>query len=91
MKRIELIYSEAIQEDILSALQNIPAALFHTIIPGVRGRGYSTPKMGDAIWPGTNALMIIYCPEDGPASEIMAAIAVLQKRFPDEGLAAFCL
>jgi len=91
MKRIELIFSQAIEEDILDALKPIPEAQFFSLIPGVKGRGYTTPKMGDSIWPEINELMIIYCMNDGATAAIEAAIKKLQAKYTNEGLAMFIM
>jgi len=90
MRRIEIMFSQAIEEDILAALKSIDEDSFYTIIPGVRGRGFSSPKMGDAVWPGSNEIMIIYCKKEA-AEKIETCIKLLQKRFPDEGLALFIM
>lgn len=91
MKRIEIIFSQAIEEDVLDALKPIPEAQFFSLIPGVKGRGYTTPKMGDAIWPEENELMIIYCMNDSAAFEIEEAIKKLQLKYTREGLAFFMM
>lgn len=91
MKRIEIIFSQALEEDVLAALKKIPDAQYFTLIPGVKGRGYSTPKMGDAVWPEFNELIIIYCPSDSGAEEIEGAVKRIQKRYPTEGIAFFSM
>ncbi len=90
MKRIEIIFSQSIEEDIFLALKPIPAAQFFSVIPGIRGRGYSEPKMNDSVWPEVNELMIIYC-DDESVGPIRAAIDVVRGKFPGEGLAMFVL
>lgn len=90
MKRIEIIYSQALGEDLLEALKDIPAAQFYSVIPGVRGKGYSTPKMGDPVWPEINEMMIIYCDEKSE-EKISAAIRKLQQIYTSEGLAFFVM
>ncbi len=91
MKRIEIIFSQALEEDVFKALKDIPEAQFFTLIPGVRGKGYTTPKMGDAVWPEENELMIIYCQTARAATEIEGAINRLQKKYTNEGLAIFVM
>jgi hypothetical protein len=90
MKRVEIIFSQSIEDDILESLKDIPAAQFFTLIPGVRGRGYSTPKMGDPVWPEVNELMIIYCDDDS-SEEIRERLERVRERYPNEGLAIFML
>jgi hypothetical protein len=91
MKRIEIIFSQALEEDVFKALKDIPEAQFFTLVPGVRGKGYTTPKMGDAVWPEENELMIIYCQAARAATEIEGAINRLQKKYTNEGLAIFVM
>ncbi|HOT61400.1 MAG TPA: hypothetical protein PLU93_00900 [Treponemataceae bacterium] len=91
MKRIEIIFSQAIEEDIFLALKDIPQAQFFTLIPGARGKGYSTPKMGDAVWPEVNEVMVIYTADKNAVSEIERAIGELQKKYSSEGLAIFVI
>lgn len=91
MKRIEIIFSQAIEEDVLNALKTVPEAQFFTLIPGVRGKGYTTPKMGDAVWPEVNCLMIIYCANDMATDRIASEIEKLQKKYKNEGLAIFIM
>jgi hypothetical protein len=91
MKRIEVIFSQAIEEDVFMALRKIPEAQAFTLIPGVKGKGCSTPKMGDSVWPEFNELMIIYCPTESGAREIADAVDRIRKRFPTEGIAAFTI
>jgi len=91
MKRIEIIFSQALEEDVFKALKDITEAQFFTLIPGVRGKGYTTPKMGDAVWPEENELMIIYCKDARAATEIEGAINRLQKKYTNEGLAIFVM
>lgn len=90
MKRVEIIFSQSIEDDILESLKDIQAAQFFTLIPGVRGRGYSTPKMGDPVWPEVNELMIIYCDDDS-SEEIRERLERVRERYPNEGLAIFML
>jgi hypothetical protein len=90
MKRIEIIFGQSIEEDIFAALKPIPEAQFFSLIPGVKGKGYSTPKMGDAVWPEVNELMILYCAEEA-VKRIEDAIATVHARYPSEGLAFFVL
>ncbi len=91
MKRIEIIFSQAIDEDVILALKPIPEAQFFTLIPSVRGQGYTTPKMGDAVWPEENEIIIIYCMNDDAADRIETAIKKLQGKYTAEGLAIFIM
>lgn len=91
MNRIEIIYSQPLEEDVFEAIKDIPEAKFFTIVPGVHGRGYSTPKMGDPVWPEVNNLMLIYCESDSAAAEIARRVSKVREEYPNEGLAVFTL
>lgn len=91
MTRIEIIFSQALEEDVFAAFKKIPEAQFFTLIPGIKGKGYSTPKMGDSVWPEFNELMIIYCPGESGVAQIREALALVQKKYPTEGLAYFLM
>jgi hypothetical protein len=90
MKRVELIFSQSLEEDVMTMLAPIPGAKFFTLIPGVRGQGNTTPKMGDAVWPQENSLMIIYCEEED-ATAIQRVAERIRTAYPDEGCACFVL
>ena len=64
MKRIEIIFSQSLEEDLVqwieAASQDLSPKPMYTIIPGVLGKGNSNPKMNDAIWPEVNEILIIY-------------------------------
>ncbi|HPO03156.1 hypothetical protein K7J14_06010 [Treponema zuelzerae] len=91
MKRIEIIFSQSLEEDVFASLAHIPEAARFSIIPGVRGKGYSVPKMGDAVWPGENTMMIIWCESDAAAAEIEKAVVSVREKYPDEGVACFMM
>ena len=64
MKRIEIIFSQSLEEDLVqwieAASQDLSPKPMYTIIPSVLGKGNSNPKMNDAIWPEVNEILIIY-------------------------------
>ncbi len=90
MKRIEIIFSQALEEDIIGSLKDIPEAQFYSIIPEVWGKGYSTPKMGSPVWPETNEIMIMYC-DNAVEKKITSRIKELQAKYTREGLAYFVM
>jgi hypothetical protein len=90
MKRVEIIFSQSVEEDILTALKDVPAAQFFSLIPGTRGKGYTNPKMGDTVWPEVNEIMIIYCDENS-VEPIKERIGRVKDRYPREGIAAFVM
>jgi hypothetical protein len=52
------------------------------------GRGYSAPKLADAVWPQENTLFILYC-TDEEAECVSQIVNSLRKEYVGEGLACF--
>ena len=63
-KRVEIIYSQAIEEDFVQLFKENNVAGRYTKIAGIMGAGYSNPRLGDAIWPQLNVMYIVYCSEE---------------------------
>lgn len=87
-KRIEIIYSQAVEEDVFEALRKEGYAKHFTKLSNVFGSGFSNPKLGDAIWPQVNEMLIMYCDEQAVAG-IAGVVAKLRERYPVEGIACF--
>ena len=49
--RVELIFSQAVEEDFFDSFRKEKIVFNYTKIDNVTGSGYSNPKLGDAIWP----------------------------------------
>ncbi len=88
MIRMEIIADNAVEEDIMEALQAREAVTHFSKIPNVHGEGDSTPKHGNHIWPEENFILIIYCEEE-VAAEVRAALAEVKSIFPDAGIKLF--
>ncbi|GMO24056.1 MAG: hypothetical protein LBG79_04390 [Spirochaetaceae bacterium] len=90
MKRIEIIANCAVEENIMDALRAEDVAKFYTKCPIVYGEGSSGKRMGDAIWPEENFVLIVWCEED-EALKIEQAVKQVKARFPNEGIKIFGL
>lgn len=88
MVRIELIYSQAVEEDFFEAFREERVAYHYSKIANVTGAGFSNPKLGDAIWPQLNEMMIIYCSEE-ESKKICDIVDKLREHYPAEGIACF--
>lgn len=88
MRRIEVICSQAVEEDFLSLCKAKGIGRMFTKVPSVMGQGYSVPKMGDAVWPQMNCLFLLFCCSD-EAEEIVHVVEELRKQYPGEGCACF--
>lgn len=87
MKRIEIIFSQAVEED-LDLLLSTKGIKKYTKISGVMGQGESIPKKGDSIWPQLNTIFIIYCNEE-ELEVLKNIITDLRNAYPMEGIATF--
>jgi hypothetical protein len=86
--RLDVIMSQAIEDDFLRGITaTIPEVKF-TKISGVVGQGWSVPKMGDAIWPQLNSAFVLFC-TDLETDAVVAVINRLRKEYAGEGLACF--
>ncbi len=90
MKRVEIIAAQAIQEDLLDALEIYKVPMHYTIIPTAHGRGGTIPKLGNDVWPEENFILIIYC-EEQMLDLIKQAIALVEKKYDHEGISFFVL
>lgn len=90
MKRIEVIANRSIEDNVMDALRREGVAKFYTKYPVVHGDGSSGPRMGDAIWPEENFVLVVWCEED-EARRIAASLEPVKSQFPIEGLKIFGL
>ncbi len=88
--RLEIFANHSVEVDIMEALQERGVGSRYTIIPSVHGVGNSDPRLGDAIWPEENFVLILYCDEE-EASHVAQAVADVKSRFPDEGIKLFAI
>lgn len=86
--RVEIIFSQAVEEDFFEFFRNEKVAYHYTKIDNVTGAGFSNPKLGDAIWPQLNEMFVIYCGEE-EAEKIYEIVGKVRKHYPAEGIACF--
>jgi hypothetical protein len=90
MIRLEIIANHSVEENILDEFHNMGVGAFYTKFPGALGVGTSGPRMGDAVWPEENFVLVIWC-EKAEAVLIEQAVAKVKQKFPDEGIKVFKL
>ncbi len=90
MKRIEIIANHSVEEDLMEAFAKAGVARGYTKFPVVHGSGRSDPKVGDAVWPEQNFVLVVYCEAD-EAAAIEAAVRSVKEGFPDEGIKVFVM
>lgn len=86
--RVEMIFSQAIEEDMMEEFSNHKVGNHYTKISGVTGKGFSNPKLGDAIWPQLNIMIIVFCTKE-ESEKIFLIVENLRKRYPAEGISYF--
>ena len=86
--RIEIICSQALEEDFTEEFKKAKAGLKFTKINPVMGAGNSNPHLGDSVWPQLNLMYIIYCDQD-EAEKIKEIVVKLRKLYITEGIACF--
>lgn len=86
--RVEIICSQALEEDFAEEFEKNNVASHYTKIPSVMGAGYSNPHLGDAIWPQLNTMYLIYCSKE-EAEKIKQIVVKLRKLFITEGIGCF--
>ena len=87
-KRVEIIFSQAVEEDFVAEFKEQQVGLKYTKLANVMGAGFSNPRLGDAIWPQLNMMYIIYCREEDCA-KIIAIVEKLREKYMGEGIACF--
>lgn len=86
--RIEIICSQALEEDFTEEFKNNNVGKKFTKINPVMGAGCSNPRLGDAVWPQLNLMYIIYCDKD-EAEVIKKIVVKLRKLYITEGIGCF--
>ncbi len=90
MKRVEIIANRSVEDDLMEALQEAGAAKEYTKYPVAHGVGSAGPRMGDAIWPEENFVLVVYCGDD-EAQVIQGAVSYVKGKFPGEGVKVFVM
>lgn len=88
LQRLEIIMSQSIEEDFVTAFMKEDTGRMFTKLPVVMGRGVTEPKMGDAVWPQLNCMYIVICTKE-QAAVVKSIIDRLHLEYPKEGLACF--
>ncbi|MCL2266552.1 MAG: hypothetical protein FWC17_02150 [Treponema sp.] len=88
MIRIEIIANRSVEENIFDAFEKEQVGKHYTKIPNAWGVGACGPRMGDAVWPEENFLLVIWCEEE-EARGIKRAVFSVKEKFPGEGIKLF--
>lgn len=85
--RIDLVFSQALEEDFVEQFE-LNKIDRYTIVPVVKGKGYSQPKLGTVVWPQLNTMLITFCNEDD-AVKVKRVVMLLREKYKTEGIACF--
>lgn len=83
-----IVANQSVEDDIIETLEQAVPDIRYTIIPTVNGRGGDNYKLGTATWPEQNFMMIAYMKRKNVAT-VSAAVRMLKKKFPKEGIKLF--
>lgn len=86
--RMEIICTQALEEDFRQEFDEHNVAARYTKLANVMGAGYSNPCLGDAIWPQLNVMFIVYCSADD-CEVIKEIVWKLRDQYRTEGIACF--
>lgn len=88
MIRVEIIANRSVEEDLMEAFAHAGIAKQYTKIPVAYGVGAKGARMGDAVWPEENIILVVWCGEE-EARKIAEAAAAVKTKFPNEGVKVF--
>jgi len=86
--RIEIMCSQALDEDFTEEFKKLGIAQKFTKINPVMGAGCNKPHLGDNVWPQLNVLYLIYCTEE-EAEKIKEVVTKFRHLFITEGVGCF--
>ena len=90
MNRVEIIANNALEENLMGLLEKKGIGQYYTRFNNVHGRGFTNPKMGSAVWPEEDFVIVIYC-EDEKAQTVKEAVKTLRKAHPAAGIQVFSI
>lgn len=90
MIRAEIIGSEAVQDEVISTLEQYIPDMLYTLIPVAHGKGKEDYKKGDTTWPETNFVLVSYA-DDDMEIKIKKVIYYVKHKFPNEGIKVFIM
>lgn len=86
--RAEIISNQSVMDDIIEQLENDISDVEYTIIENAQGKGISSKKLGNTVWPEMNFVLYAYVNLEN-AKKIKEIVENLKKKFPREGISCF--
>ena len=90
MKMVMVAYNEAIDEEVMEALEQSGVNSYSKVTATYGRGGSSGTHLGTDIWPGRNNMVYVACGDD-EARQILIRIGELRKKLKHEGVKAFVI
>ncbi|MCR5401701.1 MAG: hypothetical protein K6E78_08925 [Treponema sp.] len=90
LHRCEIIANQSVEDDIIEQLETTISDFEYTIDENLYGRGRSSRKLGNSVWPEMNFVLTAYVTEDD-AELVRTCINQIKEKFPHEGINLFVL
>ena len=88
MKMVMIAYNEAIDTEVIEALERC-GVKYYTKIKGIHGKGATSGMhLGTDVWPGKNNILYVACKEES-AKQLFYYVGELRKKLGKEGVKAF--
>ncbi len=88
MQRIEVMSTEAVQDEFLEMVRNEAGIQTYSVIPQTHGSGNKGVRLGDSVWPEKNFIFICYA-DDQEFAKIEKIAKKIKMVFPNEGITMF--
>jgi len=88
--RVEIIANQSIEEDIIEILEKEVEEIQYTLEENVFGKGRTTRKLGNSIWPEMNFRVTVYTDEIN-RDKILECVNSIKQKFKNEGISVFVI
>lgn len=90
LRRCEIIANQSVEEDIIELLETVIPSFEYTIDENLYGRGRSSRKLGNSVWPEMNFVLTAYIHNDG-VEKVERCVNQIKGKFPQEGINLFVI
>lgn len=90
LRRCEIIANQSVEDDIIELLEKTIPDFEYTIDENLYGRGKSSRKLGNSVWPEMNFVLTAYISSDFEAS-VRDCVNQVKQKFPHEGINLFVI
>lgn len=90
-KMVMVVYNEAMDAEVMEALEKCVGKGGYTKVTGAYGRGKTSgTHLGNDVWPGRNNILYVACDEKASV-QMLTCVRELRKVMGHEGIKAFVL